>query len=192
MPHTISDLEVLVTELASIFEAKNIKYVVIGGIAVSQLTRPRYTKDVDFLIDVPQLVLPSILEEIIAKGGDLELLPAIKAWNSNHMLVFTFNGIRVDWLKPVIPAYAHVIASGVATTVNHVPVRIASAEGLILLKLLAFRLQDQLDIESLIATKRTDLNLSYIDTEWQTIGELSDPPMLWFKERYQHITSGGA
>jgi len=63
--------------------------------------------------------------------------------------------------------------------------------GLIVLKLLAHRPQDQLDIESLIATKRNSLDLNWINAEWQTIGELNDPPMLWFQERYQHILSGG-
>jgi hypothetical protein len=62
---------------------------------------------------------------------------------------------------------------------------------LIVLKLLAFRPQDQLDIDSLIATKGQTLDLDWINTEWQNISELTDPPMPWFHERYQHIISGG-
>jgi hypothetical protein len=192
MAHSYDDLIAAIVELTTIFENRRLNYVLIGGLAVSQLTQPRFTKDVDFLIEVPKLQLPGVLEDIAAKGGDLDLIPSIKAWNTNHMLVFQFNGIRVDWLKPVIPAYSHVITHGILTTLESVPIRIASTEGLILLKLLAFRPQDKLDIESLVAAKQHNLEVDWIDSEWQTIGELTDPPMIWFKERYQHITSGGS
>lgn len=102
------------------------------------------------------------------------------------MLVFRFNGSRVDWLKPEFPVYSHVISLGGTITLDKAPFRIASSEGLILLKLIAFRPQDKLDIESLIAAKQHDLQVDWINSEWQTIGELTDPPMVWFKERYQH------
>ncbi len=191
MAHSFHDLEPLVVAIASIFEKKLIKYVLIGGVAVGQLTRPRFTKDVDFLVDVPQLKLPAVLEAMNEIGGDVDVISAIKAWNTNHMLVYQVNSIRVDWLKPVIPVYAHIIDHGVTEKIDGTPLKIASPEGLIVLKLLAYRPQDQLDIESLIATKRDSLDLNWINAEWQTIGELNDPAMLWFQERYQHILSGG-
>jgi Nucleotidyl transferase of unknown function (DUF2204) len=189
MEHTFDLLEKAVSALTSVFNKKKIKYVLIGGQAVSRLTRPRYTKDLDFLIDIPQMTLPGLLEEINELGGDADLLPSIKAWNQNHMLMFHFKDIRVDWLKPVIPAYAHVIQHGTPVDLNGQIVNVASAEGLILLKLLANRTQDQVDVESLISTKRDSLNLAWIDSEWQTIGELTDPPMVWFKEKYQLIVN---
>lgn len=60
-----------------------------------------------------------------------------------------------------------------------VAIRVATAEGLILLKLLAFRLQDQTDIESLVAANRDALDVDWIKREWQTIFDLDDPRMLW-------------
>ncbi|HQR07688.1 MAG TPA: hypothetical protein PLN21_12750 [Gemmatales bacterium] len=108
------------------------------------------------------------------------------------MIVFEYQGFRVDWLKPALPLHQHVVDTAIEGEWNGEKIQFATMESLILLKLLAFRSQDKVDIESLIATKRTDLNLAYIDSEWQTIGELTDPAMVWFKERYQHITSGGS
>ena len=58
------------------------------------------------------------------------------------------------------------------------PVRIASIEGLILLKLTAFRPQDQIDIENLIASKQGTLNIDWIRTEWQSFAALDDPRLL--------------
>ena len=59
----------------------------------------------------------------------------------------------------------------------HRQIRIASAEGLILLKLLAFRPQDQVDIENIVLANRKTLDLDWIRTEWQTVASLDDPRM---------------
>ncbi len=56
----------------------------------------------------------------------------------------------------------------------------ATAEGLILLKLLAFRLQDQTDVEALVAANQAVLDVDWIKAEWQTIFEPEDPRMRWF------------
>ncbi len=58
----------------------------------------------------------------------------------------------------------------------------ASVEGLILLKLLAYRIQDQLDIENLIAANRDHLDVAWIQAEWQTLAGLDDPRMRRFLE----------
>jgi hypothetical protein len=57
---------------------------------------------------------------------------------------------------------------------------VATAEGLILLKLLAFRLQDQTDVEALVAANQAVLDVDWIKAEWQTIFEPEDPRMRWF------------
>jgi hypothetical protein len=59
-------------------------------------------------------------------------------------------------------------------------IRVATAEGLILLKLFAFRLQDQTDIEALVTANQSALDIDWITTEWQTVFEPDDPRMQWF------------
>ncbi len=44
-------------------------------------------------------------------------------------------------------------------------------------KLLAFRTQDQVDIENLVAAHRDTLDLDWIRAEWQTVTSLDDPRM---------------
>jgi hypothetical protein len=48
-------------------------------------------------------------------------------------------------------------------------IRVAAPEGLLLTKLLAFRPQDQLDIESLLTANAGRLDLAFIRAEWQTV-----------------------
>jgi hypothetical protein len=75
------------------------------------------------------------------------------------MATISYHGIRIDWLKPLIPTSLHILQHATLETLLHRPIRIASVEGLILLKLLAFRTQDQLDIENLVAANSEKLDL---------------------------------
>ena len=94
------------------------------------------------------------------------------------MTTLSFRGIRIDWLKPVIPLYQHVLDRATEETWLGHPICVASAEGLILLKLLAYRTQDQLDIENLVAAHRDTLDLDWIKSEWATVAATDDPRMV--------------
>jgi hypothetical protein len=102
------------------------------------------------------------------------------------MTVPSFRGIRIDWLKPVIPAYLHILDRATEEPWFKQPIRVASAEGLILLKLLAFRTQDLLDIENLVAAHPGTLDLEWIKTEWQGVASLDDQRM----RRLQELAGG--
>jgi hypothetical protein len=49
-----------VESLAEAFDARSIRNALIGGLAFILRGRPRFTQDVDFLLEVPQIVLPSL------------------------------------------------------------------------------------------------------------------------------------
>ncbi len=176
----------------TIFEKKRIQYALIGGLALSYLGNPRFTTDIDFILQIPQLSLPGLLEELLQNNFEFELMQAIRTWTQGNMLVIHYEGFRIDWLKPPLTLHHHVIETASEVTWKGSRIRVATPESIVLLKLIAFRDNDQADIQGLIASHRDKLNLPYIDSEWLTIGELTDPPMVWFKERYQHITSGGS
>ena len=152
-------------------------YALIGGMAASYRSQPRFTKDIDFLVKVPQLALAPLLEDLGRRGFEFDLLATINEWTQHHMVALSYHGIRIDWLKPLIPAYLHILECATEETWLDQPVRIASAEGLILLKLLAFRTQDQVDIENLVAANSDKLDLDWIRAEWQTLADLDDPRM---------------
>ena len=88
--------------------------------------------------------------------------------------------MRVDWLKPLLPAYRHVLESSRMESGPEGPIRVATAEGLILLKLLAFRLQDQTDVEALVAANQGALDIDWIKAEWRSVFEGADPRIQWF------------
>jgi hypothetical protein len=164
-------------ELAKALNQFQVQYALIGGLAAGYRTHPRFTRDLDFLLNVPQIALPKLLEDLKRRGFEFDTLATIQEWTQHHMVVMSFHGIRVDWLKSLIPAYVHVLDHATEENWFNQPIRIASAEGLILLKLLAFRPQDQVDIENLIAAQRDNLDLEWIRTEWATVASLDDPRM---------------
>src|SRR5262245_24014192 len=170
-------------ELVQAFDRLHLRYALIGGLATGYRSRPRYTRDLDFLLEVPQLALPGLLDDLEARGFAVDKLATIRAWTQDHLTAFSFHGVRIDWMKPVLPLFRHIIDNARPENWLGSSIRIASPEGLILTKLIAFRGQDQLDIDNLLAANRGQLDLDFISREWQTVAELDDPRMAWFKER---------
>src|ERR1044072_1015411 len=94
------DLIHALTKSAEALTAKGVRYAVIGGLATGFRGPPRFTKDVDFLLDVPQAQLPSLLADLAARGFVFDEIPTIREWIDHHMAVLNYRGIPVDWLKP--------------------------------------------------------------------------------------------
>jgi hypothetical protein len=181
---TLSSRELLDATLllAETLQQAQVSYALIGGLAAGIRAQSRFTRDADFLLTVPQLKLPALLEELERRGFTVDTPTVIKQWTREHMTVLSFHGIRIDWLKPVIPLYQHVLDRATDENwLNH-PIRVASVEGLILTKLLSFRLQDQLDIENLVAANHNNLDIDWIRSEWQSVASLDDPRMVRLTE----------
>lgn len=176
------DLVRAVGLLADVFAAKSIRYTLIGGLGAILRGRARFTRDIDVLLDVPQLVLPGLLDNLIEAGFKLDQQKVIREFVHDRITSFQYRDVRIDWVRPVLPLYARAIAS--ATPMSWGPnrhVNVASAESLILTKLVAFRSQDQLDIETLIAANRDDIDLDDIRKQWAEISENEDERTEWLE-----------
>ena len=99
-----------VESLAEAFDARSIRYALIGGLAFVLRGRPRFTQDVDFLLEIPQVVLPLLLDDLIKRGFTLDPAVVIKEYVRNHVASFPFGRVRIDWLKPVLPLYSRTLA----------------------------------------------------------------------------------
>jgi len=64
-------------EASAAMDHHAVSYALIGGIAASYRSQPRFTKDIDFLIQVPQMVLPRLLEDLRARGFEFDTLATI-------------------------------------------------------------------------------------------------------------------
>lgn len=176
-------MEELFDVLAMVVEAleeHRVTYALIGGMATSYRSQPRFTKDVDFLLQIPQVTLPGLLDTLAAQNYRFDQLAVIREWIQHHMVVLTYRGVRIDWLKAIIPAYQHILERATDETWAGRRIRVASSEGLILMKLAAARTQDWLDIENLAAAEGARLDVDWIREEWKTMSQPDDPRMAKF------------
>ncbi len=104
------DLIRAVELLSETFAAKSIRYALIGGLATLMRGRPRFTQDVDILLDAPQIVLPSLLEELTRVGFDLDLVtvnPGVRSGTCD-IVPLRIGANRLDQTRSSsLRAYAH-------------------------------------------------------------------------------------
>src|SRR5262245_48098114 len=177
--------------LLEVLQGHQIQYALIGGLASGYRSRPRFTQDVDLLLQIPQIALPGILGELRKRGFTFDDQQVIQQWVRDHMTVLEYHGTRIDWLKPALPLYQHVLDRARLETWLDTTIRIASAEGLILTKLIASRPQDTVDIENLVVANRGNLDLSWIASEWNTIADAADPRYRSLQEIVERIDHSG-
>src|SRR5256885_1073947 len=89
--------------LADSFAVRSTRYAIVGGLATMMRGRPRFTQDVDVLLDVPQVALPGLLDELAGQGFKFDTHTVIHEYVQEHMTAFQFGSVRIDWLKPVLP-----------------------------------------------------------------------------------------
>ena len=176
------DLVTAVETLSEVFAERGIEYALLGGLATMLRGRPRFTQDVDILLSVPQVALPGLLDELIRRGFSLDADTVIREFVQHHMTAFRFGVVRIDWLKPVLPLYAHALAAATSIpwTAGH-SLRVLAAEGLIITKMVAFRPQDQEDIRTLIAANAAELNVELIRREWATVADGEEQRTAWLE-----------
>ena len=176
------DLIRAVEILAAVFEARGVRYALLGGLATMLRGRPRFTQDIDILLDVPQITLPGLLDDLVERGFSIDRDTVIRQFVREHMTSFRFGTVRIDWLKPVLPLYDHALTAATLFrwTEGH-QLRVLSPEGLIVTKLVSFRPQDQEDIRVLLAANRNTIDLDSIRREWAAVSLGEEARSAWLE-----------
>jgi len=179
-------LQQAVEALVTTFQEQSIPYAIIGGIAMVQYARLRATDDVDALVTVPQISMPRLFETLKERGFDIDLLRNIKELRDEGMTSLRYHGVQIDLLRPMIPSYQHILDRAVDMPVFRVTARISRPEGLIVMKLIAMRPQDEADVHELL-TADEQLDLEFVRKELDSVMEADDPRWVkfegWVQER---------
>lgn len=177
-----TELHDVVRRLAVVFARRKVRHALIGGLAVGLRSRPRATKDADFILHVPALAFPGLLEELAADGFEIDVMDLIRRWSADRFLVFYRGRARIDWMQPILPLYAHVMNAAETRPWFDTDLSVATAEGLILTKMVAFRPQDQADIETLLIANRDAIDLALIRQEWAAVSEGQETRTAWLED----------
>jgi hypothetical protein len=176
------ELAEAVRNLAIVFEQRQVQHALIGGLAVGLRSRPRATKDADFIVSVPALAFPGLLEALASSGFQIDVQDAVRRWPVERFLAFWSGQVRVDWLQPVLPLYSTTLSTATARPWLDSSLRVATAECLILTKMVAFRPQDLADIEALLIANRDEIDLELIHREWSAVSAGEEERTVWLED----------
>lgn len=146
--------------------------MLIGGVAVIMRGVPRLTRDVD--ATVSGRAIP--LADLVRRLGDFDVEPrierAVEFADENQVLLLRHSptGIDVDLSLAWLPFEDEAIAAAETIDLAGERIRVARAEDLIIYKAVAFRPQDQQDIERLLVLHRRAIDL---DRVRRVVGEFA-------------------
>jgi hypothetical protein len=89
-------------DLLSAFNAHGVKYVIVGGYAVSLHAQPRATKDIDIFVKADRANAKSIYAALADFGAPVESIQIDDLADSNSFIRFGREPMAVD-LHPAIP-----------------------------------------------------------------------------------------
>jgi len=123
------------------------EWCVVGGTAINAYAQPRYTGDVDILI--------------LSGWGVEKLTPFLEQNNffkriSFHIFRHIKTGLKLDFVVPgkvqaLTPERAKkILSTSLEDKINEISIKVASIQGLTVLKLMANRRKDQADIIALL------------------------------------------
>ena len=158
-------------KMVEIIQKNNMDYAVTGGLAYSIIVEPRATTDIDILVmlekDLSEVFFSSIeqsFDRVIIHKNPIELrnlrIQRIFGVKNNHEIV-------LDFLLAESEFHTSILNRAVEIKAFEVDIKIVSLEDLIILKKIADRKQDRLDIENIYAMYKDEIDSKYID-EWLT------------------------
>jgi len=157
----------LLERLAHALNDARLPYMIIGGQAVLLYGEPRLTRDIDITLGV-DIDRQADVASAATKLG-LALLVTPESFTKQAMVLPCLDpatGIRVDFIFSFTPYERQAIERAVSVAIGQAQVRFATAEDLIVHKMLAGRPRDHEDVTGILL-KRPDLDSSYI-RHWLT------------------------
>lgn len=158
--------EALLARLAGALATAGIPYMVIGGQAVLLYGEPRSTRDIDLTLGIDADELNRVLA-VCASAGLRVLVPDPAAFSRETMVLPAAEdttGIRVDFIFSLLPYERQAIDRSQPHVVDGIPVSFATAEDIVIQKLVAGRPRDIEDARSILA-KMPGIDRAYV-TRW--------------------------
>jgi hypothetical protein len=169
-----------VTAVQQLIDAFDQQGIIIGGIAVSLLSQPRLTADADAMLLLSLDDLPKLLQNAQTVGLIPRIPDVIPFAQQNRVVLLTHeaSGIHVDISLGLLPFEVEAVARSTEYQAGNVRLRLPTPEDLIILKAVAHRPKDMLDIAAVIAV-HPHLDGNRIAFWVQQFAELLEMPELW-------------
>jgi hypothetical protein len=155
--------------LEGVFDRLALRRSYGGAIAYNFYGPPRLTQDIDVLALVPDLKVPSLVDELAAAGclrGEvdpkpIELRAVLEDLRSKaHLAVFQCGGVRTEVFTPWHPFHHRVLDRSPEQDLEGRRVRIHAPEDLIVFKKVFDRPKDIQDIKAILLALSGRLNIA--------------------------------
>ena len=166
--------------LHRLLEKHNDRGVIIGGIAVGLLGKPRYTADVDamFLLstqDIPQFLESARAENIIPRVQNVEeFARKTRVLLLKHIPTNT----EIDISLGVLLFEEEMVERGSVKSFANLSARLPAPEDLIIMKAIAHRPKDLEDIRTIV-DNNPNLDIARIEKWVRDFAEVMETPDLW-------------
>lgn len=173
--YPVATLELLVRVLG----ANKIAYAIIGGVAVSLTASPRFTRDVDAVLWVPDISIEDFLRTLSAAGfHSRSLVPVEFAKKHRMILLLDQNGVDIDLSLGGLPFERDAVTNANSFEIEPgLTAKVASAEALVVMKAVASRPADYTDIAELLKFN-PKLDRKYVLSTVKQFADLLDRPEL--------------
>ena len=158
----LTSLTSVLRRVAEVLEGLAIPYVVSGGVAQNYWGIVRTTVDLDLLITVPALRVPTLVERLSASGARVDLAEALRTMREEHVLRAKLDQVPVELFVPYLPFHASVLGRAVRIEIEGKVYPLAAAEDLVVLKALFHREKDWSDIAGILARQGARFDREYV------------------------------
>ncbi|MBP86191.1 MAG: hypothetical protein CMJ64_05665 [Planctomycetaceae bacterium] len=172
----MNDVALTLRDLADVMEGLGLTYAVIGGIAVRAYGIPRPTFDLDFTLAIPRDRLPELFGAVEKRGYSVPdsyqtgwVDPVAKMPLVKVRCYLQGQGVDVDMFLAETPFQQEVLKRRQLVETPDGNAWLATPEDVVLLKLLANRPRDILDVNDILFTLG-ELDRDYLRTWDERLG----------------------
>jgi len=155
--------------------------VIIGGIAVTLLGQPRFTEDVDAMVLLSVDEIPHFLTVAKEEGIEPRISQAEEFAKRNRVLLLrhTHSQTAIDISLGMLPFEQEMVERSVVYEVDEaLKIHLPTPEDLIIMKAVAHRPKDLLDIQGIIQS-HSNLDRARIQDWVMQFADILETPELW-------------
>ena len=175
----LAGLRAPLADLLAWLAGRHTPHVLIGGVAVGLLARPRATLDIDGIAWVADGDWKKLVADAKASGFTPREKDPIEFIRQTRMLLLRHDasGVEIDLSLGALPFEQAAIQRSVTLVIDGLSIPIPTPEDLIIMKAIAHRPQDMADIDA-IARAHPSIDVSVIEQTVSEFAEVLEQPEL--------------
>jgi len=166
--------------LQQLLEKYKGRSIIIGGVASSLLGKPRLTADLDALILMRVDELPDLINNAEMVGFEGRIPDVLKFAQRNRivLLLHEETGTNIDISMGLLPFEDEMVSRAQQFQIGELILNLPTPEDLIILKAVAHRPKDLLDIQGIIDNHKV-MDYERIENWIKQFAELLGKPEIW-------------